>query len=82
RPKAGIYVFTGNQEILNMLSLVWGVNVFYYDKFVSTDDTISDIKSILKEKNEVNVNDLVINIASMPISEKGQANMMKLSTID
>jgi len=82
RPKAGIYVFTGNQEILNMLSLVWGVNVYYYDKFISTDDTITDIKSILNKKNEVKTNDLVINIASMPISDKGQSNMMKLSTIE
>lgn len=82
RPKAGIYVFTGNKEILNMLSLVWGINVFYYDKFISTDDTITDIKFILKEKNELKVKDLVVNIASMPIIDKGQSNMMKLSTIE
>lgn len=82
RPKAGIYVFTGNEAILNMLSLVWGVNVQYYDKFVSTDHTIADIKYILKKKKHVKVNDLIINIASMPITEKGQSNMMKLSYIE
>jgi len=32
-----------------MLSLVWGVKGFYYDKFVSTDHTISDIKYELKK---------------------------------
>jgi len=82
RPKAGIFVFTGNEEILNMLSLVWGVSVFYYDKFVSTDHTIADIKYILKKENWVDKGDLLINIASMPIAEKGQSNMMKLSYID
>lgn len=82
RPKAGIFVCTGNKEILNMLSLVWGVNVFYYDQFVSTDDTISDIKKILKEEGRVNTKDLVINLASMPISDKGQTNMMKLSYVE
>ena len=82
RPKAGIFVCTGNKDILNMLSLVWGVDVFYYDKFVSTDDTISDIKQVLLEKNRVGKKDLVINLASMPISEKGQTNMMKLSYVE
>jgi pyruvate kinase len=82
RPKAGIYVFTGNEGILNMLSLVWGVKAFYYDKFVSTDHTIADIKYILKKEGYVKEQDLVINIASMPITEKGQTNMMKLSYIE
>jgi pyruvate kinase len=82
RPKAGIFVCTGNRGILNMLSLVWGVNVFFYDKFVSTDHTIADIKQILKSEGRVNINDLVINLASMPISEKGQTNMMKLSYVE
>ncbi|TXB64578.1 pyruvate kinase [Vicingus serpentipes] len=82
RPKAGIFIFTGNHEILNMLSLVWGVKAFYYDKFVSTDHTIADIKYILKKQGYVKVNDLTINIASMPITEKGQSNMMKLSYVE
>ena len=82
RPKAGIFVFTGNEEILNMLSLVWGVNVYLYDKFISTDHTIADIKYILKKEKRVKKKDLIINIASMPIAEKGQSNMMKLSFIE
>jgi len=82
RPKASIFVFTGNKAILSMLSLVWGVKVFYYDKFVSTDDTINDIKNRLKKEKWVKKNDIIVNIASMPISEKGQSNMMKLSYIE
>ena len=82
RPKAGIFVFTGNKAIINMLSLVWGVKVFHYDKFVSTDDTIADIKYRLKKDGFLEKNDLIINIASMPIAEKGQSNMMKLSYIE
>lgn len=82
RPKAGIFVFTGNKAIINMLSLVWGVKVFHYDKFVSTDDTIADIKYRLKKDGFLKKDDLIINIASMPIAEKGQSNMMKLSYIE
>jgi pyruvate kinase len=82
RPKAGIFAFTGNHSLLNKLSLVWGVQGFYYDKFVSTDHTIADIKYLLKKANYVNEKDLIINIASMPINEKGQSNMLKLSYVE
>ena len=82
RPKAGIYAFTGNHALLNKLSLVWGVKGFYYDKYVSTDHTIADIKYLLKKHEFLKDKDLIINIASMPINEKGQSNMIKLSYID
>ncbi len=82
RPRAGTYAFTGNHSLLNTLSLVWGVKGFYYDKFVSTDHTIADIKFILKKNGFVKDKDLVINLASMPISEKGQSNMLKLSFVE
>ena len=39
RPSAHILVFTSNKRILSQLSLLWGVEAFYYDKFVSTDET-------------------------------------------
>ncbi len=79
RPKANIYAFTSNPAILCMLNLVWGVRAHYYDKTVSTDHTIADIKHLLRKRNHVQKGDLVINIASMPIAEKGMANMLKLS---
>ena len=79
RPRAATYVFTGNKKILSQMSLVWGVRAFYYDKMVSTDHTIADIKYILKKGGHVNEDDFIINIASMPIAEKGMSNMVKLS---
>lgn len=79
RPKANIYAFTSNRRILNQMNLVWGVRAQYYDKTVSTDHTIADIKHILRSKKFVQKGDLVINIASMPIAEQGMANMLKLS---
>ncbi len=76
-----IFVFTGNHSLLAKLSLVWGVVGFYYDKMVSTDHTIADIKYILKKEGVVEEGDLLINIASMPISEQGMTNMLKLSQV-
>ncbi|MFT4524659.1 MAG: pyruvate kinase [Granulosicoccus sp.] len=82
RPKTHIFVFTDNRALLNTLSLAWGVEGFYYDKYVSTDHTIADIMYKLKKEGFVSEGDLLINIASMPISDKGQSNMLKLSEVD
>jgi len=82
RPKAPIYVFTSNQQILTQVNLIWGVRGFYYDKMVSTDHTIADIKYLLKKEGLINKGDLVINIASIPIEEEGKSNMLKLSHVD
>jgi pyruvate kinase len=81
RPEADILVFTGNKSILTQMSLVWGVKAFYYDKMVSTDHTIADIKYILKKQKHVNEGDLVIHLASMPIAEAGMTNMLKLDKV-
>lgn len=79
RPKAQTFVFTGNRKILTLMNLVWGVKAFYYDKMVSTDHTIADIRYILKKQGYLAEGDFVINIASMPISEQGMSNMLKIS---
>lgn len=81
RPKAHIFIFTDNQSLLTTLSLVWGIRGFYYNKYESTDDTINDLKAFIKAQGFVKDDDLVINIASMPMKEKGRTNMMKLSYI-
>lgn len=82
RPKANVFVFTDNYSILTQLSLVWGVRCFYYDKNISTDHTIADIKFHLKKDGFVAKDDFMINIASIPLTEKGKANMIKLSVVD
>ena len=82
RPKAKVFVFTSNRNLLSRLSLVWGVETIYYDKMVSTDHTIADIKYLLQKTGKLQKGDLVINTASMPIEEQGKTNMLKLSYIE
>jgi pyruvate kinase len=62
--------------------LLWGVRAFYYDKLISTDHTIADIKYLMKTEGYLNVGDLVINIASIPLEDLGATNMLKLSYVD
>ncbi len=82
RPEAHILVFTSNKRILNQLSLLWGVKAFYYDKFVSTDETIDDINDIAKRFKFVEVGDFTINLAAMPITAKGMVNTLRVSEIE
>ncbi|NNM95380.1 MAG: pyruvate kinase [Bacteroidia bacterium] len=81
RPKANIYIFTDNRFLLTALSLVWGVHGFYYNKYQSTDQTISDLKKFLQKAGLIVPGDFVINIASTPIMERGRTNMLKLSQV-
>ncbi|NVO32496.1 pyruvate kinase [Hymenobacter lapidiphilus] len=79
RPKANIFIFTDNRPLLTALSLIWGVRGFYYDRLVSTDSTISDIKFALTASGHLQKGDVFINTASMPINGKGKTNMVKVS---
>ena len=79
RPKANIFIFTDNRALLTALSLVWGVRGFYYDRFISTDSTVADIRYVLTTTGHLEAGDVFITTGSMPMQEKGRANMVKVS---
>ena len=81
RPAANILVFTSNKRILSRLSLLWGVNSFYYDRYVSTDETVEDVNQIAFEKGFVSKGDFLINLAAMPIVDKGMVNTLRVSQV-
>jgi pyruvate kinase len=82
RPKAPVFIFTDNHQLLNTLSLIWGVKAFYYNKFATTDETIRDVNGLLKEMGYVAAQDLVINTASMPLHSRSRTNTIKVSRIE
>ena len=81
RPSCHILVFTSNKRILTRLSLLWGVRAFYYDKFVSTDETIEDVNAIACKKGYLDVGDMLISLAAMPIQDKGMVNTLRVTEI-
>ncbi|MBT8303784.1 MAG: pyruvate kinase [Bacteroidia bacterium] len=81
RPDCHILVFTSNKRILTQLSLLWGVKVFYYDKFVSTDETIEDVNRIACKKGFLDVGDMLVSLAAMPIQDKGMVNTLRITEI-
>ncbi|TDS56593.1 pyruvate kinase [Myroides indicus] len=81
RPNSNILVFSSNKRIITQLNLLWGVQAFYYDKYVSTDETIEDINRMVAEKGFAQSGDMVINLAAMPIIEKGMVNTLRISEV-
>ena len=81
RPQSHILVFTSNKRILTQLSLLWGVNAFYYDKFVSTDQTIEDVNIMAKDRGFLEKGDMIVSLAAMPIKAKGMVNTLRVTEI-
>jgi pyruvate kinase len=60
---------------------LWGVRAFYYDKFVSTDETVEDVNKIALKKGYLEAGDMVISLAAMPIQEKGMVNTLRVTEV-
>ena len=82
RPRTHVLAFSTEKRILGKLNLLWGVRAYYYNKNLTTDDTVVDINNIAKEKGFVKAGDLVINLASMPAEARGMVNTLRVSEIE
>ena len=81
RPNAHILVFSSNKKILTQLNLLWGVKAFYYNNFKSTDKTVEEINKIALNMGYIRKKDLMINLTSMPVKNKGMVNTLRVSVI-
>jgi len=82
RPKALVLVFTSNVRILSQLNLLWGVKCIFYDKLESTDKTVEDVNGLAQQKRYIKKGDFVVNLAAMPIKEKGQVNTLRITKVE
>jgi pyruvate kinase len=81
RPKAKIFTFTANKDLLRVLPLLWGVDTFHFPIFDSIDEAIEFSIGKLLDLGLIKKGDLVIHIASTPITAKDKTNMIKLTRI-
>lgn len=81
RPRANIFTFTENRELIPNLSLVWGVRTFYFAECYNVNDYIAYTEEFLVGNKLLKKGDLVVHIGSIPIIEKGKTNMMKLTRV-
>ncbi|MCL4112304.1 UNVERIFIED_CONTAM: hypothetical protein GTU68_015034 [Idotea baltica] len=82
RPNCKIFIFSNKVDTLCGLSLVWGIKALYYDKFTSTDETISDVTQILRDSGAVSPGDYLVNTGSMPLHLRFRTNFLKITLVD
>jgi len=61
--------------------MLWGVYAFYYDKYSSTDTTVTDINEMAKQKGFLASGDMAITLTSVPIEKKGMVNSLRITQI-
>ncbi len=81
RPEAEIFAFTNNEKLLQKLSLVWGVRAFYIPFFETINEVYLESIKILKSNGQLKNGDKVVHIGSIPINQRGNANMIKVSQV-
>lgn len=81
RKSAGIYIFTNNRRLLCALSLVWGIEGFYIEKFTNTDAAMLDMRKALIARGCITKGNYIIYVSSIPIGTPGKTNMLKLSIV-
>ena len=83
RPHCPLYVFTDRKSLVNQISLSWGVRAaFYYKDMNTIDEMIAGTHKILKEKNFLQKDSIVVNTGSMPTSRELPTNMVKITRIE
>lgn len=82
RPKAKIFLFTNNKYLLRQISLIWGVNGFYYNEQANIDETLDAIEKRLVKEGFLAKGDVFIHTASMPAHWQGHTNMLKINEVE
>ena len=81
KPKCPIIAITPNAEVMRGLSLNFGVFPVLCQEFSTTDDILTEAKTIVKNLNIGHEGDYIIVAAGMPTNHTGGTNMLKIEKI-
>ncbi|MBX2952851.1 MAG: pyruvate kinase [Leadbetterella sp.] len=84
RPKSAIYIVTGNEKLLNQLSLYWGVNAFSLKELENSSDElilIDEANKYIEKKGLLAKGDKFINMSSYPLGKQHRTNNLTLMTV-
>ncbi len=81
RPTSPIIAITDDERVMRSLCLVWGIQCVKTDRFIDTDSLFEESILTAVKQSFVELGDLVVIIAGIPIGVKGATNMIKVQTI-
>ncbi len=83
RPKSQILAYSSDKRTLGMMNIMWGVKGRYYEPNTPfSTDIIRDVNQIAFDSGYLKDGDVVINLTSTPIMEKGDVNTLRISKVD
>ncbi len=83
RPKADLFVFTSNKELMSTMGLLWGVKVFFFDPSANTvEQTVASMVDMLKGKNLLAAGDVFVTTLSIPAHQGKKTNTVQLGTVE
>jgi len=81
RPKSKIYAFTNNKNILQKISMIWGIKPFYLDSYNHLNQATTESVKILKDINLLTNGNCVVYVGTTPLKLQGSTNMMKVAYV-
>lgn len=83
RPKADLFVFSSNKELMSTMGLLWGVKVFLYDSSAdNVEQTVAAMVAMLKDRKLLTVGDVFVTTLSIPAHQGKRTNTVQLGTVE
>jgi pyruvate kinase len=83
RPKADIFVFSSDKNLMTQMGLLWGARVFEYDSANQNSEQIShNIAKILVKEGYLQKGDVFVTLLSVPAQQDLRTNTVKMGIID
>lgn len=81
RPKAPIYLFTTDEQLIRQMGIVWGIRAFFLDPHRDLGDAVDFSIKTLKHKKLIQNGDIIVHVSSIPIFDPQGVNTIKLSYV-
>ncbi len=81
RPACPIYAFSPEMKVVRQLALAWGVTPFHSPYVDSAEAMIAAAEEITLAKGLAQRGDQVVFVGSLPVTEHGRTNFLKLHRI-
>ncbi|RXK49777.1 pyruvate kinase [Aquirufa rosea] len=83
RPKADLYVFTSDKQLMSTMGLLWGVKVFFYDPSAdSAEKTVAAMVDKLKQDQLLSSGDVFVTTLSIPAHSGKKTNTVQLGVVE
>lgn len=83
RPKADLYVFTSNKQLMSTMGLLWGARVFYFDPASDTaEHTVAKMVEKLKQEQLLNNGDVFVTTLAVPANGEIKSNTVQVGVVE